>query len=264
MNMPDVLDRDSFKPLYYQISEALRLMIESNELKPGDRLPSENDLIAQYRVSRNTARRALNALIMDGVAYTQQGKGTFVAPARTREGLLNLTSFSEEIILRGMTPGSKLLGFGRVVPPPKIGLALELQPEEETYKIDRLRLANAEPMAINISFLPCRLCPDLADQDFVTGSLYRYLEDVLNLRIEFGDRLIKSGAANEYEAELLHVSIGSPVIITEGPSYLANGVPIEYTKIVYRGDRYEFTYRVIRRKHNMLKEENSESHRIYT
>ncbi len=257
MNLHTTLDRDSFKPLYYQISEILRAMIESAELRPGDQLPSENDLIAQFRISRNTARRAINALIMDGEVFTVKGKGTFVAPARTREGLLNMTSFSEEIITRGMVPGSLMIALGLVIPAPKIARALQLRTNEEAYKLDRLRLANNEPMALNISFLPYRLCPQLDEQDFVTGSLYTYLEDVLNLRIVYGERVIKGSAANEYEANLLQVPIGFPVVITEGPSFLVDGSPVEYTKIIYRADRYEFTYNVIRR--HGIKEENGET-----
>lgn len=262
MDLPLVLNRDSFKPLYYQISEVLRAMIESNDLKPGDRLPSENELIAQYQISRNTARRALNALIMDGVAYTRQGKGTFVAPARTREGLLNLTSFSEEIIQRGMVPGSILLSFSRMIPPPKISKALNLEGNAETFKIERLRLANSEPMALNVSFLPCHLCPQLENQDLVTGSLYTYLEEVLNFRIEFGERIIKAGAANEYEAGLLQTPVGYPVVITEGPSYLVDGTPVEYTKIIYRADRYEFTFNAMRR--HGIRDENGNGYKGFS
>jgi len=260
MNLPLVLDRGSFKPLYYQISEVVRLLIESNELKPGDRLPSENELIAQYQISRNTARRAINALIVDGVAYTVQGKGTFVSPARTREGLLNLTSFSEEIRMRGMIPGSTLLSFGRVVAPLKINKALQIAPDQETFKIERLRLANNEPMALNVSYLPCHFCPQLENQDLVTGSLYTYLEEVLNLRIDYGERIIKAGAANEYESELLRTPIGFPVVITEGPSFLVDGTAVEFTKIVYRGDRYEFTFNVVRR--HSMRDENFESYKV--
>lgn len=259
MTIPLALDRESFKPLYYQISEVLRAMIEGNELKPGDRLPSENELIAQYQISRNTARRAINALIMVGLVYTVQGKGAYVSPARTREGLLNLASFSEEIRQRGMIPGSTLLSFGRVVAPLKINKALQITPDQETFKIDRLRLANNEPMALNVSFLPCSLCPQLENQDLVTGSLYEYLEEELNFRIEFGERIIKAGAATEYEADLLNTPVGFPVVITEGPSFLVDGTPVEFTRIIYRSDRYEFTFNALRR--HGVKEENGESYK---
>lgn len=243
------LDRESFKPFYFQVSEALRSLIEASALKPGDRLPSENEIMVQFKISRNTARRAINALIVDGVAYTLQGKGTFVAPARTRTGLLNLISFSEETRNRGYLPGSRLLGFCRALPPPKIAEALQVEPGQEVFKIDRLRLANGEPLAINTSFISVALVPQLESVNLETGSLYAYLEDQLKLPIEYGERIIKAGAAFEQEAYLLHIPVGCPVVIAEGPSYLINGSPIEYTKIIYRSDRYEFAYQVVRR-HN--------------
>ncbi|MCX6066195.1 MAG: GntR family transcriptional regulator [Chloroflexi bacterium] len=248
MLLPIQLDRTSFKPLYFQISDALHNLIEVSDLRPGDRLPSENEIVNQFKISRNTARRALNALIVDGVAYTIQGKGTFVAPARTRTGLLNLTSFSEDVKSRGYVPGSRLLSFSREIPPPKIAQALQVRPGGETFKIDRLRLANGEPMAINTSYLSVALVPQLESINLETGSLYAYLEDQLGLPIEYGERIIKGGSAFEYEANLLHIPTAYPVVIAEGPSYLIDGSPIEYTKIIYRGDRYEFSFQVVRRR----------------
>lgn len=248
MAFPVQLDRASFKPFYFQISEALRVLIENSELKPGDRLPSENEICNQFKISRNTARRALNALIVDGVAYTIQGKGTFVAPTRTRTGLLNLTSFSEEMVSRGFLPGSRLISFGREIPATKIGQALRLQPGEETFKVERLRLANGEPMALNTAYLPVGRVPQLESVNLETGSLYTYLEEQIKLPIEYGERIIKAGAAYDHEASLLHIPTAYPVVISEGPTYLIDGTPIEYTKIIYRGDRYEFTYQVVRRR----------------
>jgi len=248
MAFPVQLDRASFKPFYFQISEALRILIEDSELKPGDRLPSEKEICNQFKISRNTARRALNSLIVDGVAYTIKGRGTFVAPARTRTGLLNLTSFSEEMVSRGFVPGSRLINLTRETPPIKIGQALQLQHDEATFRIMRLRLANGEPMAINTSYLPIKLVPRLESVNLETGSLYGYLEEQLNLPIEYGERIIKAGAASEHEANLLHIPPTCPVVVSEGTSYLVNGIPIEYTKIVYRGDRYEFSYKVVRRQ----------------
>lgn len=241
------LNRKSFEPLYYQISENIRAMIETGDLKAGDRVPSENELIATYNVSRNTVRQALRALESRGLVYTMQGKGTFVAPEPMRYGLLNLTSFSEEMYRRGLTPGSRIIELLEEVPPAKIATRLHLEPGAKAFKVERLRLANGEPMALNFSYVPAELCPTLNLNDLEKGSLYSLLELRYGLRIGYADQVIKPTVATRYEADLLQVTPGFPLLLTEGVSFLENGTPVEYAKLIFRGDRYEFAIHAIRR-----------------
>lgn len=239
------LDRNSFKPIYYQLSENLRAVIDGG-LSPGDQIPSENELITQYGVSRNTARLAIDILVREGLVYRVKGKGTFVAPERMRFGLLRLTSFTEEMRRRGLQPGSRLLNMSRTAPPAKIANRLQLAPGALTFVIERLRLANGEPLALHTTYVPQAVCPRLAEENLTIGSLYQILEDTYGLRIGHAEQLLKPTVATEYEAKILEVPPGSPLQLVEVTSFLENGAPFEYSKLLYRGDRYEFPIKAVR------------------
>lgn len=242
------INRNSFKPIYYQLGEELRALIESN-LAPGDQIPSENELISQYRVSRNTVRLAIESLIKDGLVYRVHGKGTFVAPERMRYGLLKLTSFTEEMQRRGIKPGSRILNVAAEVPPTKVASRLRLPPGALAVVIERLRLANDEPLGLQISYVPHSLCPSLADEDLARKSLYDLLENHYGLRIGHAEQVLKPTVANDYESELLEVPVGSPLLLVEGTTFLVMGEPVEYAKLLYRGDRYEFSIQATRHGH---------------
>ncbi len=239
------LDRSSWQPLYSQISEQIRQRIE-NELAPGDQLPSENELMESFGVSRNTARLAVDMLIKQGLAQRIKGRGTYVTPQRWQFGLYRLVSFSEETRRRGMHPSSRLLELKRTIPPLKILNALDLKPGDEVYAVERLRLADQKPMAINASFLPVGICPGLDQEDLSTGSIYNLIEGKFHLQIGYAQQVIKPAIASRAEADLLQLKMGAPVLLVEGTTYLVDGRPLEYNRLLYRGDRYEFPIQAVR------------------
>jgi GntR family transcriptional regulator len=244
----DLLNRSSYKPLYLQLSETLRSMIENNDLKAGDRVPSENELAAQYAVSRNTARLAISALISQGLVYRIQGRGTFIIPQRLQFEIFELISYTEELRRMGMVPTSRVLRLERVIPPVKIACQLELAANQEAYVIERLRLADNEPMAINLSYISCDICPNLDQEDLAQGSLYDILERKFGIRLARAQQILRPASATAYESELLHLRAGYPLLLVEGVIWQENGRPIEWTRIIYRGDRYEFVLRPQRRE----------------
>lgn len=244
-----VLNRNSFQPLYDQISQDLRAAIESHRLAPGDRVPSENELISRYAVSRNTVRLAINALLLRGLVFRVKGKGTFVAPEPLRCGLLELASFSEEMRRLGMCSQSRVLALAEEVPVENVASSLRLVEGEMVYRIERLRLANDEPMALHVSWLMCWALPDLKLEDLTQASLYTLIED-RGLTLGYADQVIKPVIASETQARLLGVIAGAPLLQVEGVSYLDSGAPVEYARLLYRGDRYEFPIRSIRRRHH--------------
>ena len=103
------LDRNSFKPIYFQLAELIQNQIEDGDLEPGKQIPSERELMEQFDISRNTVRMAIESLLKDGLVYRVPTKGTFVAPGKMQFGLFNLRSFSEEMLLLGMNPSSRIL-----------------------------------------------------------------------------------------------------------------------------------------------------------
>lgn len=245
--MAEPLERNSWEPLYYQISERLRDKI-LNELSPGDRIPSENELIAEYGVSRNTVRLAIDTLIKQNLVYRLKGRGTFIFRERLQYGLLQLASFTEEMGRRGMRPSSRLLRLERTAPPAKVREKLRLSKEEEVFLVERLRLANGKPMAWNLSYHPCSLCPTLDREDVTNDSIYRIIETKYHLNIAYAKQVVKPTIASEYEADLLEIKTGSALLQLEGAAYLEDDTPIEYAILLYRSDQYEFSIEAVRRR----------------
>jgi GntR family transcriptional regulator len=236
----------SFKPIYYQISESISDLIESGQLPPNSLLPSERELMQSHRISRNTARQSLDLLVKMGLAYRVQGRGTFVAPPPMRYGLHKLTGFTEEMIQRGWKPGSRLLNMEVISPLPKVAQRLNLPSNQRVVKIERLRLADDKPMALATSIVPEHLCPGLASEHFDQESLYALLEGKYGLRIWRAEQTLRPTIATQYEAELLSIEPGMALLLVEGVAFLQDDTPIEYMKLLYRGDRYEFTINALR------------------
>jgi len=239
------LNRNSFEPLYFQLAEKIKLMIHQ-QLKAGDQLPSETEMISRYNVSRHTVRQAVELLEQQGFVISRQGKGTFVASKGSRYNLHKLVSFSEDMRQRGLKPDTRLLGLAQIVPPANIAAELNLPPGEETHEIRRLRLADGEPMAISTAYIPCALLKGLSSETIASGSLFELLSSHQSMRISYADRSIRPTLATAGQAELLDIPVGSALMLVEGPAFLENDMPVEYVITYYRGDRYEFQFHAVR------------------
>lgn len=105
------IDKQSPIPIYYQIMEQLKAQIKSGELLPDMPLPSEREYAEQFGISRMTVRQALSNLVNEGFLYRLKGRGTFVSKPKMEQALQGLTSFTEDMKSRGMTPGSRLIDY---------------------------------------------------------------------------------------------------------------------------------------------------------
>jgi GntR family transcriptional regulator len=240
------LDPRSYKPLYLQIAEILRNQIKNGDYAAGDLLPSENDLLVEYSVSRNTAQRAIEDLVRDGLAIRIQGKGTFVPNSIVDFGLHRLTSFSEEMRYKGLTPSSKVLCFNTITADAELAHALGIGVGDVVYQLSRVRYGDDHPMAYQRSFLPMRLCEGLDQYDFSIQSLFAVLENKFQLNITWQNQYIKPCIARQSEAEPLEIDVGTPLLFLEGVAYVERDIPIEYKKIYYRSDLYDFSMRSVR------------------
>ena len=147
---------------------------------------------------------------------------------------------------RGMRAGARVLEV-RVLKDEKVARRLKIDPGEEFVKLQRLRTADGEPMALEVSFLRCKLCPGLEKYDFNDRSLYKTLEK-FGLYLGRAEQTVEAKVADEFEAELLGVKPGTPLLSMERVTYLADGqTPIEYVRSLYRGDRYKLFVELKRR-----------------
>jgi GntR family transcriptional regulator len=234
-----MIDKSSPVPIYYQLEEWIKKMIETKELQPGDALPSEREFSEKYQISRMTARQAINNLVQNGLLYRIQGKGTFVMERKIEKTLQGMTSFSEDMHSRGLAPRSTLLKFLIVPADPTVAAELLINEADPVFKINRIRLADNLPMAIEENYISVQLLPGLTEE-VVNQSLYQYIHDTIPLQIQTAVQTIEASIADKREAEYLQIPEGSPILVISRIAKLEDGTPIERVKAVFRADRYKF------------------------
>jgi GntR family transcriptional regulator len=243
----EAIQKDSPLPLYHQLKELLRQEIESGHWQPGQRIPSEAELCQAFDISRSVTRQALRELEYQGLLYREQGKGTFVAQPKISESLMqDLSGFYEDMVAKGLTPVTKVLRQEVQPADKKIAAYLQIEPGDKVIAIERLRSVDNEPINLVTTYLPYDICPDLFDEDLSTQSVYALLEQKYGLALSHGRRTIEAVATNQYEAQLLGVEEGAPLVLLDSVSYLKDGRPIEYFHAVHRGDRSRFEVEVVR------------------
>ncbi|QGP92273.1 HTH-type transcriptional repressor YvoA [Neomoorella glycerini] len=227
-------------PAYHQIKHDLQQKILNNELKPDDRVPSEETLARNYGVSRMTARHAISELVNQGYLYRVHGKGTFVSRPKIERSYAPLTGFIDDMRERGIRPSSKLLGLRQVIPDPELRSKLHLSPGIKVYQITRLRYANAEPIVIQVACLPQPLCPGLETEDLENNSLYAVLEKRYDIHLDRAQQRLEATRSTPEQARLLQIRPGDPLLYVYRLSFLADGTPVEFVESWYRSDRYAF------------------------
>jgi len=241
------VDYSSPIPFYAQMRQSLEERIARGAWKPGERLPSEWELCEGYGVSRTVVRQALQELEQAGLIVRRKGKGTFVAEPKIREGLVQkLTGWYQDMLDRGMKPVTRVLRQEIVPCSPRVASYLDLEPGALVFDIERLRFAQGEPVVLVRTYLPQQLCPTLASADLSSQSLYAFIEQACGLVLARGRRVLEAVAATEYEANLLEVPKGAPLIMLDSVTYLDDGTPIEYYHALHRGDRSQFEVELVR------------------
>jgi GntR family transcriptional regulator len=247
MNGAPTIDRGSYIPLYVQVKDALKDLIESGGLGPGAQLPGEPELCRLFDVSRTVIRQALRDLELQGLIRREKGRGTFVAEPKLREALVQeLTGFYEDMAGLGRPPVSRVLTQEVIPAGHKIAEFLRLASGDRVVHIDRLRFVDGEPLVFVATYLPAARCPGLETVDFSRRSLYAYLASAYGLVIDRGRRVLEAVPAGTYEAGLLGVKKGAPLVQLDSIGYLADGAPIEYYHALHRGDRSRFEVELIR------------------
>jgi len=244
-NQTAALSKELPVPLYYQLKTLLLEKIRVGEMRPNDRLPAEDELAAQYAVSKATVRQALNELAVAGVLRREQGRGTFVAEPKLAQGPRALTSFSGEMRKRGLNPTSKLLKQDVVKAEADVAGKLQIAEGSPVARIKRLRLADDQPMGIQTAHLPLELAPGLVEEDLGAASLYETLEMKYSLRPVRAQETYFAVLVEPSEAKLLKVSANSPGLAAERVAYLASGRPLEVTYSITRGDRYKVVLELV-------------------
>ncbi|HYH92415.1 MAG TPA: GntR family transcriptional regulator [Candidatus Saccharimonadales bacterium] len=225
-----------YQPQYRRIEQAMRQRIAS--LQPGERLPSDAELQAEFGVSRMTARNAMQRLTDEGLIAREPGRGSFVASSTAAHRRANrLMTFSHEMRRRGLTPSSRILT--RVIRPSTRAEAdaLDLRPTEPIVHLRRLRLADGEPIAIEETLLLAPCAPAMMTADLTHGSLHEALA-AGGWRLQRGSGSIAAEAATPDDARLLRLRPGDPLLVERRVIATDAGQRLEATESRYAAGRY--------------------------
>jgi GntR family transcriptional regulator len=223
------------RPKHAQLRDALA-ELAANELGPDAAIPSERELMTTYDVSRATVRKAIDGLVADGLLTRVHGRGTFVARPRL-ESQLHLASFSQDMRRRGLTPSTLLLAVELDRPPAEAAAALGLDEDDKAWRLDRVRLADGQPIALENGWYPQALLPGL-DRHDLGGSLYELFADVFGLTIDSAEQTLWGESADDEVAGRLDCPVHTPLLVFRRVSN-AGSRTIEYVVSRYRGDRYQ-------------------------
>lgn len=224
-------------PKYYALKQHLLDMTRA--LPPGSAVPPERTLSVEFATSRTTVRQALQELVLEGRLERIQGKGTFVALPKVAQEL-RLTSYTEDMRAQGLEPTSTLLEIGYLVADEVLSERLGVKRGARVLRIERLRLANGEPMAIETTHLSAQRFPGLRRQLERSHSLYAALSEKYGVRLLEAEETIETVPAPPREAHLLGTDVGVPLLLLSRHSRTDGGEPVEYVRSLYRGDRYKF------------------------
>jgi len=245
-----MIDPSNVIPKYYQLASILRQQIENGDFKPYDAILSERQLEQRYNLSRPTIRQAIDLLSRQGYIYRVHGKGTFVSPPKLQKGMQELTSFSEDMRNRGLKPGQRILDFGYVKPDSQTRQQLEISDnEKKVLRIKRLRYGDEEPMGLQDSFLALDSAHTITREEVEEkGSIYVILQEKFGIYPTEADETLEVTLATSEEAELLRITEGSPLLLSERTLWSQDRKAIEFVRILYRGDRYKYFVRLTRKR----------------
>jgi len=240
---------DGPAPLWAQIANRLRVDIEQGAFRPGDLLPGEAELNRRFGVSRTTSRAALDCLEREGLIVRKAGRGSIVLPPRIERPLNRLSSFSEDMLARGLRAGYRTRSIRRCPVETAVAAELQIEPGTTVIEIDRLLLADDKPIATSMTYLApfaFETGPVLDCAELDSGSLYQWLQDKAGIRLAVGSERIGAMIADEPTAQSLGLRSPAAVLVSHRTSRTASGQPVEYAVLHYRADRYNFRVESVR------------------
>lgn len=241
------LDPSSPSTLHSQISSWLRSRITSGAWPEHYRLPAEPDLARELGVSRGTLRRAVQTLAADGLLVQTRGRGTFVATTMVEPPLAQrLTTLSEAFADAGQPLTTTVIAEELTSPPAPVAALLEIEPDTEVLRLERVRALEATPVAHLVNYVRLDLAPGIAEVDFSSHSLFDALEHVCGVPVTGARRRFDAVLAGDRNAELLDIADTDPLLHLEQVTFTAGGTPLEASDVWLRADRLRVTSHLTR------------------
>jgi GntR family transcriptional regulator len=230
-------------PKYYALRQWLRAQVDG--MPPGTPVAAERTLSERFGVSRTTVRQALHDLAVEGRIVRRQGRGTFVAPPKVTQPM-RLSSYTQTMAAQGRRPGSHIVDIAVIDAEPEVADQLGVDAGSAVVRVERLRYADDEPMAVETVYLDHARFPGVGDELTANVSLYAVLEDRYGVVPAGADETIETVLAPPAAARLLGTDAATPMLLLTRSTRDSSGRPVEYVRSLYRGDRFRFSTHLTR------------------
>jgi GntR family transcriptional regulator len=237
-----MLDRYSSLPLHIQFETIIRQKIENEDWPLNSCIPSENELTKEYGISRMTVRAVLNRLVQEGLIYRSQGKGTFVAEPKIISAPLVRYGIREQLEQMGYETVTKVLSIEKTPVSLKYAKILNLKRGSNVYAVKRVRYLKNEPLSYHISYIPVSFFPRLEKQDMEHCQLCTIMEKNYHFVISRRLETLEAVTASSEESLYLSVKPNFPLLQLENTVYTEKDLPIEYSRITFRGDKIKIKF----------------------
>jgi GntR family transcriptional regulator len=234
-------------PLYAQVENVLISRISNGSLPPGTRLPSEDELIQEYAVSRTTIRAAIQSLVQRGLVEIRRGTGTFVTHPKITQELTELTGFVEDMQALGRHATAKVIDQQVIAANQIVARELALPQGAPVVRIQRVRLADGLPLSFDETYLPKEMGEKVMADNLETEPIFSLLEQKYSTPLVEAEYRLEAVGADATVAGALCVGVGSAIFLIERTSYSIEHRPVDYEKLHYRGDQIRFVTRLARR-----------------
>lgn len=233
-------------PLYVQIRDNLRRQILDGSYEVHERLPSENEMMNTFGVSRITIRQALRDLHNEGLVFSAQGKGTFVSKPKAVQNVQRLEGFGEAMAAQGYEASARVLSIQQMKAPKAVVAALDLQPGEDVVEVKRVRYLNRSPVCIDHSYFPMDIGRKMFSLD-LSGDIFPLLENFFGIPLGGADIGLDAILADEEAQQYLNLKTGEAILRVERLTHDQEGRPIDFEYLCYRGDSYKYQFRIDRK-----------------
>jgi GntR family transcriptional regulator len=233
-------------PVYQQLAELLREALRGKGFAAGQQFLTEREVAERYEVSRATANKAISTLVTEGLLEFRKGAGTFLRGSRIDTDLRELVSFTAAASSAGTAPTTKVLSFrihSASGAPKDVDSTLGLGRMDMITAMERLRLADGQPLILERRWLPSLLVPGIARED-VEGSIYSLLTDRFHLAIGGCHQSLSATSLSREDARHLEAKPGAAALLVASTAFLADGRPLWHERTLYRGDGYTFVNRL--------------------
>lgn len=233
-------------PLYAQIKEVLRERILNGTYKVHGQLPSESEISSLFNVSRITVRQALSDLQKEGLIFKIPGKGTFVAKPKAFQQLTQLEGFAEAMLPMGYEIYNKVISHKLIPASATVAQKLNVNIDQTVTEIKRVRFLNREPVSVEITYLPEEIGERLRKSDLASRDIFLIIENDFGIALGHADLQIDAMLADQQLAGHLSIEEGTALLRLERLTHTADGKPIDFEYLYFRGDAFQYRLQIAR------------------